>query len=533
MSGRPVGRVLDALRDAGSVIEQVDAITWRSAPCLRCKRGALHLYDTDWHDGTPVAVLDCEADCDERDVARALGLRERDLRGGEVTAGPGDDRVVRFTAASDVRPEATRWAWEGRVPLGALTMLAGQQGLGKSTLSVELAARLSRGELPGDLRGERCATFIVSFEDNAASTIAPRLLAAGADLERVRLVTVERRDGADLVSLPGDVEAIAAGAREHGARLLVIDPVVGALTGETNSHRDSDIRRALAPLARLAEDADLAVLALIHWNKAAGTDAFLRVGGSTAFTAAPRSALAFGADPDDPDGDGRVLAHFKCNVGRKQPSLAYRVEGREIHGGDGERIETSRVVELGEHAASASDLLATSTGDERSELDDAREFLLAELGDGPRLVEEIKRAAREAGHADRTLRRAKSAEGVESRREGFGPGGAWVWALPAIGGQAVEEHDSAPDVDTYAKTPSVLEIRAAEPRPEPHRCPVQREGHLCGANAAEVPDHLLAEVPDHLLADALPGRACGCGGPLADADTDGRATCVRCGRRTA
>ena len=254
---------------------------------------------------------------------------------------------LRVKPASAIKPEPTEWLWRDRIPLGSATLLAGRQGLGKSTLTLDCAAKLSNGTLEGDLIGEASATLVVSYEDNAASTIVPRLVAAGADRSRVHLVTAEQEGEPDLVSLPGDVWELAESARACRARLLIVDPFVASLGGGVDAHRDQDVRRALAPLARLAEEAELAVLLAIHFNKGAGTDVLLRISGSTAFSAGARSVLAFGPDPDDPDGDERVLSHEKCNVGPRASSLAYRIEGCEIHD-DADPVETSRLVFLGE-----------------------------------------------------------------------------------------------------------------------------------------------------------------------------------------
>jgi len=351
-------------------------------------------------------ILGCESGCLPSRISEALkelvkkwvdedvdaGARRGTSRGPRGDAG----RQLRFTAASTIRPERTRWLWRDRVPLGAVTLLAGKQGLGKSTLTVELAARLSRGELPGDLRGSRAGTLVVSYEDAPSSTISPRLRAAEADLARVHIVTAEVEGVPDLVALPVDLDELGRAARLHQARLLVVDPLVAALpAGELNAHRDQDVRRALAPLGQLAEEHDLAVVALIHFNKAQGTDAVARVSGSTGFTAAARSVLAFGADPEDPDGEegpARVLAHAKSNLGPRAASVRCRLEGREIEGLDRSRIETSRLVVGNECETCASDLLAPVA--DRSRADAAADFLERELASGewrPRLRSQGRR----------------------------------------------------------------------------------------------------------------------------------------------
>lgn len=179
-------------------------------------------------------------------------------------------RVIVAESFAAIRAERTRWLWDGRIPLGTATLWVGREKLGKSTGTNLLAALLSRGDLPGDLAGTPADTLIVSYEDSAARTIKPRLMAAGADLSRVHRIRATRGDARDLVSLPDDVERIGTLAVQHGARLVVVDPLSASLNGEIDSHRDQDIRRALAPLVALAEQADLAVLCVARFNKAQG-----------------------------------------------------------------------------------------------------------------------------------------------------------------------------------------------------------------------------------------------------------------------
>ena len=291
-------------------------------------------------------------------------------------------RIVTFTRASEIRHVRVRWLWRGRVPLGAVTVLAGQQGLGKSTTMIELAARLTRGELDGDLAGRPCRVLIVTLEDNLSGMVNPRLIAAGADLDQVEIVGV-KVDGLDgLITLPEDIAAIDSSAREQAARLLIIDPIVAALSGGIDAYRDHEVRRAFAPLAQLAERNDLAVVAIMHLTKAQTGDLLGRVSGSVAFTAAARSVLAFARDPDDPDGDAgdrRVIVHIKSNWGRMAPSLLAEVQ--EHHIDDDPPDLVSRLVILGESPLTAEDFAGGrhDAGD-RADRDAAVDLIAVETG---------------------------------------------------------------------------------------------------------------------------------------------------------
>lgn len=371
------------------------------------------------------ARLDCRTGCDSAEIERALAAAL-----SSSSAGSRNGRLVTAESFASIRAERTRWLWAGRIPLGAPTLLVGREKLGKSTFSNELAARLTRGELAGDLAGAPVDVLLVGYEDNAGSTVKPRLLAAGADPARVHRIRAEYRGSQDLVSFPDDVERIAQCARDHGARLLVIDPFSASLGADVNSHRDQDIRRAIAPLAQLAEDADLAVLLVAHFNKAQGGDSLSRVLGSRGLTAAVRSVLVFGKAPDAEDGSpDRILAHAACNVAREAPSLSCHIEPRVIEDETG-TIETSRLVIVGACDIDADALLATRSDDERSDREIAAEWLADELADGAwHKAGEIKASAKAADIAVRTLQRAHKLLGVEVRRTGF-PGPVSEWHLP-------------------------------------------------------------------------------------------------------
>jgi hypothetical protein len=340
------------------------------------------------------------------------------------------------TRLSEVRPEAVRWPWPGRIPLGKLTVVDGDPGLGKSTLLLALAARASRGQaMPDGSRGDldgAIGVVILSAEDGLADTIRPRLDAAGADTARVvALTSVADAAGERLPTLV-DIAVIRAAIVEAGAGLVLIDPLMAYLPGEVNSYRDQDIRRVLAPLAGLAEETGAAVVFIRHLTKGGAANPLYRGGGSIGIVGAARSALLVARDPDAPDGSRRILAVAKCNLAAEATSLAYRMEPAENG-----RV---RVVWEGETAHTAAGLLAATneTAEERDAGSDAADFLLAALAEGERPAEEVYREAERVGVAKRTLNRAQQRVGVLVPKEGFGRDGRWLWALAAAPKDAAE-----------------------------------------------------------------------------------------------
>ncbi len=323
---------------------------------------------------------------------------------------------------SDVVAEKITWLWEKRIPRGKLTILDGDPGNGKSVATVDLAARASVGRTFPD--GAPCpqgGVVLMNAEDGLADTIRPRLDAAGGDASKVMaLATVPDDDGDRLLSIPEDIPIIEEAINRIGAVLVIVDPLMAFLSGGTNAHKDQDVRRALAPLAAMAERTGAAVVVVRHLNKVGGSNALYRGGGSIGIIGAARSGLLVAKDPED--NSRRVLAVQKSNVAEEAPSLVYRI----VEAANG----AARVEWQGESGFGADQLLKPPVDEEeRSALDDAKDFLRAELARGPVTAKQVLKDARDAGISEKTLYRAKSAIKVRSEREADG---SWTWHLPTL-----------------------------------------------------------------------------------------------------
>jgi nucleotide-binding universal stress UspA family protein len=334
----------------------------------------------------------------------------------------GDPVSVVARRADELRAEPIDWLWPERIPFGAITVIAGDPGLGKSLLTIRLAAQLTRGFLGG----HTADAVLLTAEDSLAHVVRPRLEAAEADIRRVTLPCVSR-DGIETpFVLPADVRRLRPLVAQSRARLLVVDPLAAHLGANVNSWKDDNVRRALAPLHALADETGAAVVVVAHLNKGQMSDPLQRLGGSIGLAAAARSVLLLGRDPGDPRGDvgsERVLAHVKSNLGPLAPSLKLMIKPVRLGA-----TSTAHIVETGVSPYTASELLAVDRPERGAKLAEAIAFLETELRDGAQPVVDLKERATTLAVSLQTLQRAKQTLGVVSTKTGFG--GQWVWQLP-------------------------------------------------------------------------------------------------------
>lgn len=335
---------------------------------------------------------------------------------------------VKAVPYSSIEPEEIEWFLEPFIPFGMTTLLVGDPGLGKSLLTVRFAQIASE---------QGHSSILLSAEDHRAVTIRPRLEAAGADTDLVHTLEVRRKGVEYGLLLPQDGEELEKKVIETGARLVVVDPLSAHLGDSINSWNDQQVRSALAPLYRLAERHECAVVVVAHLNKGAGSNGLYRTGGSIGIAASARSALLLARDPDDPEGElgsQRILAHIKSNVAAQQKSLECEVVAVSIAGCD-KPIPTISLGDESDLLGSA--LLAQGPGG-APKLDAAKEFLKDILADGPVPSNDALKWGMAKGHTESTLKKARKSLGVKSDREGGkgkkgksgGGAGRWVWWLP-------------------------------------------------------------------------------------------------------
>jgi hypothetical protein len=390
-----------------------------------------------WHldDADRKAFLESKKQLEESIASRAArnGKAGHSERSGDDDADP----VPCVTTLADVEVKPVEWFWKPWVPYRAVTLLDGDPGLGKSTLTLDLAARASRGFSmppdPGAALGEPVHVLLLSAEDSLAHTIRPRLDAAGADVSRVHsLDAIRQKDDERPPVLPWDLALVKDMIIRRGIRLVVVDPLMAFLGTETDAHKDQDIRRCMHQLKLIAEGTGVAMLVIRHLNKNVGGPALYRGGGSIGIIGAVRSALVVGRHPRDKH--RCVLAATKCNLSAMPKSLLYSHEPS----GD-----VSRIGWVGECDLAADDILGhgvkTTVGDR------CAAALSDYLADGPKRLKDLEDYITQQGFTQFAVRNDKRLAGVKVKRVGFGPEADHMASLPQEEEEGPAESDDLGD----------------------------------------------------------------------------------------
>jgi len=327
---------------------------------------------------------------------------------------------------SQLKPKPVHWLWKGWLARGKLHLIAGTPGQGKTTIAMAFAATVTRaGRWPDGTGSDLGNAVIWSGEDDCQDTLLPRIQACGGDPKRVSFITGTRRAGVECSFDPSkDMDSLQAAIDRIGnVRLIIVDPIVSAVTGD--SHKNTETRRDLQPLVDLAANTQAALIGITHLSKGgAGGDPVQRVLGSVAFVAIARVVMVAAKVSSDDDSSKRILARGKSNIGPDDGGFEYFLEQINV---DSE-IEASRVTWGNALSGTAQELLSDSDADEQNggALDNAKEFLSEVLAGGPVPSKKVQSEAKEAGISSATMRRAREALHVKARKDGL----VWCLELP-------------------------------------------------------------------------------------------------------
>ncbi|MHA7813833.1 MAG: AAA family ATPase [Phycisphaerales bacterium] len=378
---------------------------------------------------------------------------------GPIETGPADfgDPGIVHRKTKHYRHETIHWLEPGRIAMGKVNMIAGDPGLGKSFMTMELAARASRGEIGSSL----ASVVVMSAEDDPCDTIVPRLKNMAANLNNVHFIEGIRREPGgciDLLTLDRDMERFEKMIEEiFPVSLIVIDPI-SAYMGKADSNNNAEVRAVLARLSSLAARTGAAVVCVTHLNKDNGNarKAVYRTMGSLAFTAAARTVQLVtkyevsDGHSDEHAKDKRIVSMVKNNLGPIVPARVFIVRN-----GICTWLDEQVDVEADHFANGRVTFDAPETG-----RDKALEFLTRMLGASPQPTREIFERGAAQGLSEGMLKNAKEAMGAVS----FKQGKVWYWSREGI------------DTSFEADLRDALEEEPRQPF-EPEEEPVEEPDH--------------------------------------------------------
>jgi len=357
------------------------------------------------------------------------------------------DRKLNLKSFDTIEAKPIEWLWRNRIVDGGLTILTGPVGNTKSLLSIDIAARVSLGSRWPDNTGSAPKGGVILFggEDDAETILAPRLIWAGADRSMIRHCSgaaVRGRDYDDPVRLENDISLLRAALDNFPeCKLIVFDPLTDYIDGDHNS--GGEVRAAVMPLVKLAQDRKVAVLAVCHQTKKNELGAVLRIAGSTAFSQIARVIIAVGEDPEDETATfdrRRVAIVAKGNYGGENTGQAYRLKRP-----DGDQAGVHLEWIGGEVVMRADELVRKPSGGgvHHEKRNNAVNHLRQILTAGELLSSEATTAMEEAGFGRRQIDEAKRSLGVVSRKAR----NAWHWGLPSASDRFPEFDAWEPDGD--------------------------------------------------------------------------------------
>lgn len=334
----------------------------------------------------------------------------------------GNKRRIKTTRAADIRTERIDWLVDCWIPKASVTLLAGREGIGKSTIAVDWAAQATTGKLTGTPMN---VGYVVT-EDSRSHTVVPRLKAAGADLERVLFIDADIPDDDDptvryegVLDLPQDFPILANTIRENNIGLLILDAAKSVMSSKLDGNSDTAIRQFLEPMHRTAQDTGCTFIGLAHFGKRETADTGKLILGSSAWSQVARSVISVAADPDT--GTVKVW-NSKANLAPRTRTVEAEVVTETIRTDDGQDTDVGRIRWGAECDEDGSSLLAPDSDREsRGERSDAEVWLEDYLtGHGEHSKKDVLAAARKEGFTvARTLERAFKKLGGKSTHKGF------------------------------------------------------------------------------------------------------------------
>jgi len=339
------------------------------------------------------------------------------------------EKILHVERFADITAERLEWVWEDRIPAGKLTVLAGNPDVGKSLVTIDIVARASTGQAwPGSENViPACDVLMLVTEDDLNDTVKPRLMAAGADMDRVQVITgVEKGDDRRDFALDTDIKELRKLLQANlKIRLLIVDPISSFL-GSADLNKEKEVRRVLTPFAQLAHETGIAVVAVAHFNKTVGVSGIHKIGGAVALVGVPR--MVWGLAKNDENPELRLMAKIKGNVSGKESGLSYKIATRKVDI-QGKPTEVAVISWEGTTNKTLDEVLSAAADPEEGKLRRAIGWLRGFLPQDGKMIGagDMYKAAEQQGYSAPTVRRAK----VQLRVKHSNIGGKSMWSLAA------------------------------------------------------------------------------------------------------
>lgn len=361
-------------------------------------------------------------------------------------------RRLKVTLGTNVKTRKVEWLKPDWIPRSAITLLAGREGFGKSTIAVAWVAEQTQlGHY----------VIYIHTEDSREHTVAPRLKAAGADMSKVLFIDVETETSdSGTITLPFDNGALEKIVEQYKVTFMVLDAATSSMSSEISGKDDRQVRQFLEPLAQMAARQNMVVLGLVHFGKRDGADSGKLILGSIAWSQVARSVLSLAWDDEN---EHLVLTNTKGNLATRVRSEALQIVSKTVDTEDGP-TEVGAVAWLGETNQDARDLLSgDDRDDDRSEVEAVVVDYLESQG-GSAAAGDVLKATRAAGLSDNAVKKSRKKIGVTTRKAGMGAG--WVWTL-----NAPKVPEGAEDSHAREWAPSAPSGESSEETTEPAPLP--------------------------------------------------------------
>jgi len=376
----------------------------------------------------------------------------------KVNSIQGYEQSAVLQKASELKPKPINWLWNGWIAGGKFHLLGGVAGTGKTTISLALVSSITTGGgFPDGSKAPKGNVVVWTGEDDVCDTLTPRLMAMGADLDKVHFIqgmkigNEERpfEPSSDMPFLKDAIEKIG------DVKVLIIDPIVSVVKGD--SHKNAEVRKDLTPLVQMAEQIGFAIIGITHFSKGtSGREPIERITGSLAFGAVARVVLVASKTKNEDGDDIRIFLRAKSNIGIDEGGFEYSLESATTDNG----IATSKIHWGSLINGSARELLGEA--EEESDgggVKGCMRLITDLLAYSEVSVTQMEKDCKGAGYSFATMRRAKKNLGVKSRKTD-GSKGYWVWYIPKGLNMLIDAHTK--NVNTLDKNERLNDIAIVE-----------------------------------------------------------------------